>query len=441
MKKPMKILHTVESFPPDHGGMAEVVSRLSRSLSELGHDVTVATQTRGTEITHSKEFGFEVIRFPLSGNSFTGYRWGFSQAYQQLVMNGGFDVVTNFAAQQAFTDFCLPLLPNLKAKKVFIPTGFSALHEPEFYGYFKDLRESSRAYDAIGVLSLDYRDTNFYRSYLPGKLVLLPNGASAKEFPGSQPNSEIRRKFGIPEHHKLILHVGSHTGAKGHEEMLEIFSRSASKNVTLVIAGNVSERGCQDVCNRRARWITKFPGIRTTSGKFAIIKDVVSHPIKIGAGSLRNEKKVVLVDSNRADIVALFKAADLFFFPSNIECSPIVLFEAMAAGVPSLCTEVGNIAELIRWGVVGQLLPSQLHYGRTKVLIPPSIAIFDEMVAELDKWKALAEARSQKFIEHFSWDHIGKCYENLYSDLCVGSFDSNLSNETRYFDPRKAMSI
>ena len=43
-------------------------------------------------------------------------------------------------------------------------------------------------------------------------------------------------------------------------------------------------------------------------------------------------RNIMIVELPREDVVALYKESDVFLFPSNVECSPIVLFEAMAAG-------------------------------------------------------------------------------------------------------------
>ena len=53
------------------------------------------------------------------------------------------------------------------------------------------------------------------------------------------------------------------------------------------------------------------------------------------------------------EVVEAFFAADLFLFPSLIECSPLVLFEAAAAGTPFIATDVGNSREIAEWTGAG----------------------------------------------------------------------------------------
>ena len=58
--------------------------------------------------------------------------------------------------------------------------------------------------------------------------MIIPNGASAEEFL-SPDETDIRKDLKIPEDHFLILHVGSHTGLKGHAEAIRIFSRAKTE--------------------------------------------------------------------------------------------------------------------------------------------------------------------------------------------------------------------
>jgi glycogen synthase len=122
----MKILHTVESYYPDVNGMSEVVRRLSEGLVALGHDVTVVTGKNIQRKGKKNINGVKIVEFNVSGKSAL-IIYGNAKKYQNYLTNSTFDIITNFAGQQWATDLMLPILKNIKAKKVFVPTGFSGL--------------------------------------------------------------------------------------------------------------------------------------------------------------------------------------------------------------------------------------------------------------------------------------------------------------------------
>jgi glycosyltransferase involved in cell wall biosynthesis len=55
----------------------------------------------------------------------------------------------------------------------------------------------------------------------------------------------------------------------------------------------------------------------------------------------------------------LFATADLFVLPSHADCLAMVLMEATAAGLPVVTTDVGALAEAVRDGESGLLIPPE----------------------------------------------------------------------------------
>ena len=111
----MNILHTVQTYPPAEGGMAEVVRQLSERLVSLGHSVTVATEQHLAR-DESCMNGVDVVPFSVSGNSVYGFE-GDVAGYERFLLESHFDVVVNFAAQQWATDIALPLLSRIAVRQ------------------------------------------------------------------------------------------------------------------------------------------------------------------------------------------------------------------------------------------------------------------------------------------------------------------------------------
>lgn len=394
-RRPLNILHTVESYHPSVGGMQEVVRQLSERLVGLGHSVTVATSA-SKQRNSSTLNGVRIAEFAISGNAVRGYT-GDVDSYQDFLLSGSFDVITNFAAQQWATDLAFPLLEQLSCKKVFVPTGFSGLYWPKYKGYFQEMPASMKRYDMNVFLSDDYRDINFAREHGVVKTMLIPNGAGADEFRDRE-GVNIRQQCGIPENHFLIILVGSHTGVKGHAEAVRIFGRARLKNAAFLIIANDLGGGCTHACRWRERWFNKWQ--RITGGS-----------------------KILQVRSlSRADTVAAYRQADLFLFPSNIECSPIVLFECMASRTPFLSTDVGNAAEIARWSGGGLILPTRkTRLGFSKALIRVAARLLESLHADEELRSALATAGHAAWRERFSWEKIALDYERLYAQLVAES--------------------
>jgi glycosyltransferase involved in cell wall biosynthesis len=63
------------------------------------------------------------------------------------------------------------------------------------------------------------------------------------------------------------------------------------------------------------------------------------------------------VPEERQQLEALYLESDFFLLPTRADCSPIVLCEASAFGLPSISTDTGGVSEIIRDGENGFLLP------------------------------------------------------------------------------------
>ena len=125
-------------------------------------------------------------------------------------------------------------------------------------------------------------------------------------------------------------------------------------------------------------------------------------------------KLVILTDLPRGELIQAFKSANLFVFASNVEYSPLVLYEATAAGLPFLTVPVGNAEEIARWTQAGMICPAskdERGYTRvdTSVLSVQMTTLMDndELLAKLGRQ---GRARWQRF---FTWDVIASCYERV----------------------------
>lgn len=423
----MKILHTVKYYSPICGGMYEVVRQLSEELIKKGHSVTVAS----LKIPRENESEFPkslvpVVEFDIKGSYSTGLS-GEIEKYQRFVLEGDFDIVTNFASQQPMTDSLLPIIPSITAKKVFVPTGFSGLYLKVWREYFTHMPDWMRQYDMNVIISEGQRDMKFAIQNGITNITVISNGSSKKEFEQPTPFS-LRDRLSVPKDNILILHVGSHTGFKGHSRAINIFAQANTGPATLLIVGIHVIGGCSEQCNQLAK------------------KHNDSKTFK------KDGKNIIIKHLTRIETIAAYREADIFLFPSNIEGgASIVLFESMAASLPFLVTDVGSAKDIIRESHGGILLPTEKDvaaedtvYDTTKHLIKKvlefldlgtfhsdrgfvrakiagSSMILEELCHDKKRRDELGAAGHQAWLEKFTWEKIAGQYENLYKKLLEGN--------------------
>jgi glycosyltransferase involved in cell wall biosynthesis len=414
----MKILHTVESYDPSVGGMQEVVKQLSERLVTLGHSVHVATSKRPGRASVTLN-GVTIDEFSLSGNMVCGIDGGSEETkrYEEYLIKGDFDVIANFAAQQWATDLMLPILDRIKAKKVFVPTGFSALANQNYFGYFENMKSWMKKYDANVFLSNGYRDIDFAREHGVGNIVIIPNGAGEDEFLDENGVKNIRQRLHIPKDHFLILHVGSHTGGKGHREAMQIIEKARIRKVTFLLVANYENKAALGRPKRLIR-----SGSELNCPDLCLAKETRFNRLLC---ALKSRKRVMIRSLSRPETVAAFKEADLFLFPSNIECSPLVLFECLASKTPFLTTDVGNAAEIVEWSGGGIVLPTlKSQDGTVKADIEGSARMLEDLYGQPATREKMKQAGFAAWRKHFTWEEITMEYERLYTGLLSSPIES-----------------
>lgn len=386
----LKILITCENYYPSVGGVQEAVKQISESLVRRGHDITIATSKhvdRKTDIIN----GVKIEEFKISGNAINGCV-GECEKYQKYLEESDFDIIMNYAAQQWATDLMLEILDKINGIKVLVPCGYSALFLPSYHKYYENMRDWIKKYNACVYLSNNYRDINFARKYGANNSIVIPNGASEKEFL-QKSQLDIRSYLKIPHSDFLILLVGSHTGLKGHNEAIKIFKSARISNSTFLIVAPIEKMGCYNSCKREELFC-----------KYNLLLRL-------------HHKKIIIEQLSREETLAAFKSANLFLFPSNIECSPIVLFECMASKTPFLTTNVGNTEEIINWSNSGILLPTEKKDGYSYAKIDESTRILEYIYYDKNMRKIMSESGYYNWKNYFTWDKITEGYEGLFNAL------------------------
>lgn len=460
----MRLLFCCEFYFPSVGGVQEVMRQIAERMVMRGHEVTVAT-TRLANRHVSQLNGVNIVEFGVTGNLANGIK-GEVERYQEFVASFPCDTLLVKAAQQWTFDSLWPVLDQIKARKVFIPCGFSGLYEPAYAKYFQDLPDILRRLDHLIFYAEYYRDIDFTREHGIHHFSVLPNGASELEF-NAAPDPGFRARHGIPESSFLLLTVGSLTGVKGHREIAEAFARMRShgRHASFIMNGNPPPQpaveaqaeipGAPSIAlplpSRALAWIGRriarvsglayrslgvvrregFAGVRRRVLALAanalqplekylgstITLKRAGRPLAHWVDKAQQQTKTKLLlqtDLPRAELVQAYMAADLFVFASNIEYSPLVLFEAAAAGTPFLSVPVGNAEEIARWTGGGMICPAPKDaHGYTRIDPRVLARALEDAMGKRQQLREMGAHAREAWAREFSWAVIAGRYEQV----------------------------
>jgi glycosyltransferase involved in cell wall biosynthesis len=115
----------------------------------------------------------------------------------------------------------------------------------------------------------------------------------------------------------------------------------------------------------------------------------------------------------RRDVHALVAHADAVLIPSRHEGLPYVLLEAMMLGVPVVASRIGGLAEVLRDGETGLLVP----VGSPEALCRAVASLLDDA----DLRRQLAGAASRLWQRQYTLQAMGAAYIGVYQAALASS--------------------
>lgn len=163
------------------------------------------------------------------------------------------------------------------------------------------------------------------RGVRPRRLSVITNTVAARPAPSLQSVASLRESLGIDPGEQIVLCVGRLSREKGQQDLISAFQRllgmQPEGTLRLLVVGDGPDR------ERLEKLAEPF-------------------------------RSRVLFTGEVADPWPFFHAAQVFALPSHSEGSPLVVLEAMAAGVPIVATTVGGIPETLRDRESALLVPA-----------------------------------------------------------------------------------
>lgn len=371
----MKILLVAHAFWPELNGVARVVTLLAESLIKRGCEVTVATQfSPKRKSLHWN--GIEIVQFKISGNLVNGMR-GEVTNFQEFIKNGNWDIQHHHACQIWGIDALLDWFPTKTRKVVVTPHGFSQLQNSSWENYFLNFKNISPFIDAFTYLSEAGPEGIFLNDLGHNNAHFIPNGIDLQEF-NQNFRFNIRWNLGF-ENKFWMLNVSNHVGSKGHQVLYDL-----AKLLPDAVISNVGQPIAVE------KWHLGKLGLKLPC----------YYKCKLQQAKITNFHSLELT---RPELIDAYHQANIFVMPSEIEAAPLVILEAMAAGLPWVSYNVGNVKELAGGMVV-----------KDKAELFEAVLYLQKNLKERQR---LGKEGVEFVRRHFDWELIFDKYWKLYLEI------------------------
>jgi glycosyltransferase involved in cell wall biosynthesis len=248
-----------------------------------------------------------------------------------------------------------------------------ATSRASLYEHLGDL--SLRYFDRVVAVS-EYTKKKLIELHVPeGKIEVIHNGIDVSPFSGAEKGS-LRHSLNIAEDSRVAGFIGRLGPEKGITYLLE---------------------AADTIC-------------RSTEGVYFVL---------IGEGILKEETEAFIASNKlqgrvitlgwRKDATCLLPDMNMLLLPSLTEGTPMVILEAMAAGVPVIASDVGGIGEIIEDSKTGLLIRPRDSQAIVKSI--NTLLENKDLAANISR-NSIAEVKIR-----FSARHMSEKYEQTYLSL------------------------
>lgn len=289
-------------------------TNMAAMLQENGYEVHAAANNdlkdkNGLSLKYIYQL-FEVrfSRFPFSFQNVVAYKH-----IKRIISENKYDVIhCNSPTAGVLTRLAARKLRKKGTKVIYTAHGFHFFKGAPLINwllYYPIERRMARYTDVLITINKeDYERAKKFKAkqveYVPGV------GIDVEKYANHKIDKEaVRKSLGIPDSSTVLLSVGELNKNKNHQAIIRALAMLNDKNVHYMIAGNGN----------------------------------IEKELRTLAANLNIAGQVHLLGF-RTDIADLYKAAHIFCFPSLREGLPVALMEAMAAGLPVICSRIrGNV--------------------------------------------------------------------------------------------------
>jgi glycosyltransferase involved in cell wall biosynthesis len=263
------------------------------------------------------------------------------------------------------------------------------------YGYTicgkneKKLKKALQPINKVVAMTNNLRDSFYDLDVPPNKIVNIPNTVNVSRYSRKVDRKLIRGKMGIEENTTLLITVGRYHIKKGHDLIPEIADslRKRHVNYRWLLVGNGLEELKKDV---------EYRGL----SNHLIIKN------EIGIKNAFDENGEVNIPGD--ELIDILKSSDIFAFPTRLEGFPMVILEAMAAGIPIVTTNSPGTNEVVSHNTTALLSEIDDVDSMAENII--------RLIGDNNLREKLIQ-NGKKELPGYDLNNIAKQYLDLYSQL------------------------
>lgn len=306
-----KILFILPTFSA--GGAENYVLRFLKHFhKDFDFHILSVSQNQGD--LHEE---FKALDIPMFYQSLGYFDIKKMLAFHKLVKEQDYDTIVSFTGNFSGLPLTIAKYGGVKNRIVFHRRSTNAFGKnPVKLFYNKFVNYLLRKNATLILSNSEAAFQNFYEDLYKNnpKYIIIKNGVDVKEFKIETSKEEAREIIGLPQEKYIIGHVGRFDPAKNHQTIFKVI-----KNLKV---------SCEDI-------IFVFCGRGTDSEGFLnLIKEYYLEDVVISLGM-------------RRDLPLVYRAFDVFYFPSITEGQPNALIEAMISGLPVVTSNIPPILETL----------------------------------------------------------------------------------------------
>ena len=309
---------------PTYGGSGVVATELGLELAGRGHEIHFISYAVPVRMDPARErlhfHEVEMLNYPLFDHP--PYTLALATQMYNVAVNESLDLLhVHYAIPHSVSAYLTRAM--LAGRLPFVTT----LHGTDITlvgndrSYLPITRFSIEESDAVTAISEYLRGETLREFEVKRPIEVIPNFVNCDVF---HPAGDVsRREEFAAQGEKVLVHLSNFRPVKRVTDVVEIFELVRRElPAKLLMIGDGPERTA-------AEWMVREKGL---------MHDVIF----LGKQNQVHE---------------LLNCADVLLLPSDLESFGLAALEAMACGVPVVCSRVGGVPEVVEDGVQGYLVP------------------------------------------------------------------------------------